>query len=81
MHDTAVKSTRKTNVKVQISDLFFNWDHREAEQHDTAGQFAGWDHAKMISQANSFLAMLGALNIPVPSAEDMVDDFLARVRE
>lgn len=79
MSIVASKSDRKTNVKVPVSDLFFNWDHQEAQQHDTEGNFSGWDHAKLISQANSFLVMLSMLNIPVPSAEDVVDDFLARV--
>lgn len=66
-------------VDQNISDLFFNTDLSECGDHDARGQFTGWDVAKLQDAAEMFLNCLQRLGVPVPSANELIADFRARV--
>lgn len=66
-------------VDPNVSDLFFNHDVSACANHDALGDFTGYDDAKMLYEAQSVIDCLDRLNVSVPSARELVDDFYARV--
>ena len=62
-------------VNQDISDLFFNTDHRAL--HDSKGQFI--EHNDLEEEAKMFLACLDRLGIATPTAEELIADFNARI--
>lgn len=67
------------SIDQNISDLFFNTDLSGAAEHDAHGQFTGWDVVKLQNEADQFLASLQRLNVAVPTANELIADFRARV--
>jgi len=61
-----------------VSDLFFNTDVTVAATHDHTGHFTGYDDAKLREEADLFLKCLDRLGVTVPTADDLIADFLAR---
>jgi hypothetical protein len=67
-------------VDTNISDLFFNTElPNGTKKHNAKGQFEDFDHEAMLEHAGIFLASLGRLNVSIPTAEEMVQDFYNRV--
>lgn len=66
-------------INGNISDLFFNTDVSGAAEHDASGQFTGYDDAKLREEARLFLNCLIRLDVEVPTADDLIADFYARV--
>lgn len=65
-------------IDTNISDLFFNTDLSDTRVMEN-GQFARYDEGKMRTEAELFLGCLERLGVPVPSPEDLVADYYARV--
>jgi len=65
-------------IDTNISDLFFNTDVSDAAMHEN-GEFVGYDERKLEDEAKMFLASLARLNVAVPSAEDLILDYYARI--
>lgn len=66
-------------VNQNISDLFFNTDLSGAAEHDAHGQFTGWEVVKLQDEAEMFLNCLQRLGVTVPTADELIADFRARV--
>lgn len=67
-------------VDPNISDLFFNTDVDAARRYDKKGHFDCFDHGTMMIEAGHVLGCLERLGVPnLPTADDLVADFLARV--
>lgn len=66
-------------IDQNISDLFFNTDNEGAATSDETGRFAGYDDAILRDNATIFLACLARLSVAVPSVDELLADFLARV--
>lgn len=66
-------------INGNISDLFFNTDLEDTKKKDAHGNFNGFDEEKLNEEASSFLASLQWLGVEVPSCEDLIADFYARL--
>jgi len=67
-------------INAHLSDIFFNraFDE-ECKQYDR-GQFVGYNHEAMITEAETLLFSLDGLGVGgLPSPEELVEDFYARV--
>jgi hypothetical protein len=68
------------SVNTDISDLFFNTDHESATKREHDGKFLAYDCDVLLSDAREFLANMERLDVPdLPTADQLVDDFLRRV--
>ena len=65
-------------VLTDISDLFFNTDCADAAVTLAGGEFGGYNQDELARIATDFLASLSRLGVAVPTAEELVDDYLLR---
>ena len=72
-------NTNAVMIDANISDLFFNSDLEATRRLDRDGNFLGYDDEALRAEAECFLAYLARLGVSVPSVDDLVADFYARV--
>lgn len=67
-------------IDERLSDLFFNLDHAHAKKRDTHGNFVEFDADSINTTAVWFLRCMRDLGVRnVPSTQELVNDFYARV--
>lgn len=66
-------------IDQNISDLFFNTDLSGTHLPEVEGKFAGYDEAKLQDEALMFLGSLTRLGIDVPTSDDLIENFYARL--
>lgn len=67
-------------VDQNISDLFFNTDLSSTHLPNLSnGMFAGYDEAKLQDEALMFLSSLARLGVDVPTSDDLLENFHARL--
>jgi len=68
-----------TRIHTAVSDLWFNYDRSECEMYDEAGMFSGYDDEKLCDEARMFLDCISDLTPDVPTVDELLADYEARV--
>jgi len=71
--------SERVRIDGNISDLFFNLDLEATVVKDANGKFVCFDDDKLRAEAGWFIECLDRLNVAVPSIDELIADFYARV--